>query len=94
MLRGIHKNMICIHPPQSRYFEVVWFILRSDYKKERDRDMIREAGMILNESEKNFGSPPCKGSAQRKRGVLLFFVGVGCGMALACLLWLCLTLSR
>ena len=92
MLRGIHKNMIRIHPPQSQYFEAVWFVLRSDYKKEKDRDMIRAAGKILADSEKGFGTGRNRNEARNSKITLLFFVGVGCGVALTSLLWVCLTL--
>ena len=97
MLRGIHKNMICVHPPQSRYFEAVWFVLRSDYRREasRDRDMIREAGRILADSEKRL-TPPKKGKAlgRNGRGGLLFLAGLGCGAGALLLLWLLLFLLR
>ena len=92
MLRGIHKNMISIHPPQSRYFEAVWFVLRPDYKKERDRDMIREAGRILADSEKNFASPRERVRTKKAGAILLFLAGGGCGVALTSLLWICLTI--
>ena len=84
--------MICIQPPQSRYFETVWLVLRPDYKKERDRDMIREAGRILADSEKNIAPQKRKSPAGKVGGRMLFFVGGGCGAALSSLLWLLLTL--
>ena len=92
MLRGIHKNMICIQPPQSRYFETVWLVLRPDYKMEKDRDMIREAGKILADSEKNIAPQRRKSSVEKAKGRMLFFVGSGCGAALSSLLWLLLIL--
>ncbi|MBQ9086657.1 MAG: hypothetical protein IJY47_05670 [Clostridia bacterium] len=96
MLRGIHKNMICVQPPQSRYFETVWFVLRPEYRKDtvRDRDMIREAGRILADSEKNISSPRGKSLNWEGRARLLFFAGSGCGVALTSLLWLFIALLR
>lgn len=94
MLRGIHKNIISIQPPQSKYFESVWFVLRPDYRREngRDRDMVREAGRILAEGEK--GMAPPKGMARRPSGRLLFWVGLGGGGAAASLLWFLVLLFR
>ena len=88
MIKGAQKQMIVIRTGDSRYFDEAYFVLRREIKdrKKAHRDLLAEAGRILEEH----GSPVSQHPAKRKRGVLLFLAGILCGGGTAVLFCLLL----
>ena len=76
MIRGLQKQMIRLATPNSKYFEVVLFILRPapPQKKTSDADMLKEARKILSESTP---TPPVE---RKKKRFTAFFCGLLCGL--------------
>ncbi|MBO5938349.1 MAG: hypothetical protein J6Q82_02470 [Clostridia bacterium] len=82
MIRGLQKQMIQLATPNSKYFEVVLFVLRPTAcrKTENEAEMVRAAQKILLESTPRNKRVPAVSRWQRWR---FFFCGVLCG-ALLC----------
>ena len=89
MIKGIHKNMICVQTPKSVCFEEAYFVVRKELQTERQKggDMLREANRILTEHEemKQAGQ---KTRSRRRELFLLFFGGVFSGAFFVTLLWM------
>ncbi len=78
MIRGLQKQMIQLVTPKSKYFEVVFFVLRPSVSrtKESDVEMIRAAQKILLESTPRKKKEPLGAGKQR---AAFFFCGLLCG---------------
>ena len=78
MIRGLQKQIIQLSTPKSKYFEVVFFVLRPTRKKRspNEDDMVREAKRILAQS-----TPPKRPScaSPKRQKLALFFGGALCG---------------
>jgi hypothetical protein len=84
MIRGAQKQMLVIRTGDSRYFDEAYFILRRELPRgDGGRgDMLREANRILEES--GVERTVCR----RRRGWMVFGIGLLCGAVVAVMLCL------
>lgn len=83
LLKGCQKRSVCLRASDSRLFEEVFFVLRSDTPAATENDILAEANRILEENLQKKNTHP-----RRLRGglILSFLAGGACAAALVLLL--------
>ena len=82
MIKGAQKQMIVVRTADSRYFDEAYFVLRREVKPSRcaHNEMLLEANRIL---EENAPGTRIQRKKSLPRGILLFLLGLLCGLAAA-----------
>ena len=75
-IKGCSRRVISLREPKSKYFDAIYFVLKPGLPKSCERDMLREAELIISggtTGEKE--SAPEKPKRPEADGVLAYFSG-------------------
>ncbi len=51
MVKGINKQVIEINNTNNKYFEKIYFVVKSEYSEKKDKQLMREAKQYINSIE-------------------------------------------
>ncbi len=95
MIKGIQKQMVMVRLYDSAAFETAYFVLRDDFEKGRNTDIVAEAnalaqGVFRDDKRRSRAHSPLP--RPMRSSLLLFFSGLFVGALAACVL--CLLIGR